>query len=136
MRQNFTQRLEMQISQENASSGSIFMANDNDLKDFLKKNYDFPSNNLNEIKEFIEKDKELEKMVCELADTISNEIIISKISFDFMKETDPNEKILEIVIHTPESDEKSLLEKEDVLIDKIIDKYPKTMNEYILLVEC
>lgn len=136
MRQNFTQRLEMQISQENASSGSIFMANDNDLKDFLKKNYDFPSNNLNEIKEFIEKDKELEKMVCELADTISNEIIISKISFDFMKETDPNEKILEIVIHTPESDEKSLLEKEDVLIDEIIHKYPKTMNEYILLVEC
>ncbi|MEE0934238.1 MAG: hypothetical protein U0L42_01050 [Methanobrevibacter sp.] len=136
MRQNFTQRLEMQISQENASSGSIFMANDNDLKDFLKKHYDFPSNNLNEIKEFIEKDKELEKMVCELADTISNEIIISEISFDFMKETDPNEKILEIVIHTPESDEKSLLEKEDVLIDKIIDKYPKTMNEYILLVEC
>ncbi|MBE6490552.1 MAG: hypothetical protein E7Z83_06800 [Methanobrevibacter sp.] len=136
MRQNFTQRLEMQISQENASSGSIFMANDNDLKDFLKKHYDFPSNNLNEIKEFIEKDKELEKMVCELADTISNEIIISEISFDFMKETDPNEKILEIVIHTPESDEKSLLEKEDILIDKIIDKYPKTMNEYILLVEC
>lgn len=136
MRQNFTQRLEMQISQENASSESIFMANDNDLKDFLKKHYDFPSNNLNEIKEFIEKDKELEKMVCELADTISNEIIISEISFDFMKETDPNEKILEIVIHTPESDEKSLLEKEDVLIDKIIDKYPKTMNEYILLVEC
>lgn len=136
MRQNFTQRLEMQISQENASSGSIFMANDNDLKDFLKKHYDFPSNNLNEIKEFIEKDKELEKMVCELANTISNEIIISEISFDFMKETDPNEKILEIVIHTPESDEKSLLEKEDVLIDKIIDKYPKTMNEYILLVEC
>lgn len=136
MRQNFTQRLEMQISQENASSGLIFMANDNGLKDFLKKHYDFPSNNLNEIKEFIEKDKELEKMVCELTDTISNEIIISEISFDFMKETDPNEKILEIVIHTPESDEKSLLEKEDVLIDKIIDKYPKTMNEYILLVEC
>ena len=79
---------------------------------------------------------ELEKMVIELPDNISSEITFNKISFDFMKETDPSEKILEIVIHTPEFNEKLLLEKEDNLIDELIDKYPKTVNEYIILVEC
>ena len=51
-----------------------------------------------------------------------------------MKETDPNEKILEIVIY---SDLKSdqLLQKEDFLCDMLIDKYPKTTIEYIFLVE-
>lgn len=137
MRQNFSQRLEMQIPQENAYSGLSFMTHTkSQLSDFLKKHYDFPSDNLNEIKEYISKDKELEKMVYGLPDYISKEIPITKISFDFMKETDPNEKILEIVIHASKLDEKSLLEKEDMIIDALIDEYPKTMKEYIILVEC
>ncbi len=136
MKQNFTQRLEMQMPHENTYSGLRFMPNEKNLNDFLKKHYDFPSNNLDEINNFIKEDIELEKMVCELPKNISSEIVFNKISFDFMKETDPNEKILEIVIYTSEYDEKLLLEKEDTLIDKLIDKYPKTDNEYIILVEC
>ncbi len=136
MKQNFTQRLEMQIPHKNTYSGLRFMDHEKNLNDFLKKHYDFPSNNLDEINDFIKKDIELEQMVCELPDNISSEIVFNKISFDFMKETDPNEKILEIVIYTSEFDEKLLLEKEDILIDKLIDKYPKTTNEYIILVEC
>ena len=136
MKQNFTQRLKIQIPQENTYSGLKFMTDNKNLNDFLKKHYDFPSSNLNEINEFIKEDMELEKMVIELPDNISSEINFNKISFDFMKETDPSEKILEIVIHTPEFNEKLLLEKEDNLIDELIDKYPKTVNEYIILVEC
>lgn len=136
MRKNFTQRLEMQIPHENTYSGLKFMTNNENFNDFLKKHYDFPSNNFDEINDFIKEDIELEKMVCELPDNISSEIVFTKISFDFMKETDPTEKILEIIIYTSEFDEKLLLEKEDSLIDKLIDKYPKTVNEYIILVEC
>ena len=51
-----------------------------------------------------------------------------------MKETDPIEKILEIVIYS-KVDENILLEKEDIISDKLIDKYPKTILEYIILVE-
>lgn len=49
-----------------------------------------------------------------------------------MKETEPNEKIIEIVIY---SNLKSgvLLQKEDLICDMLIDKYPKTKREYIIL---
>lgn len=94
MKQNFTQRLEMQIPHENTYSGLRFMVHEKNLNDFLKKHYDFPSNNLDEINDFIKEDIELEKMVCELPDNISREIVFNKISFDFMKETDPMRKYL------------------------------------------
>ena len=51
-----------------------------------------------------------------------------------MKETDPNEKILEIVIYS-KLNEDLLLKKEDLISDGIIDAYPQPVNEYIILVE-
>lgn len=51
-----------------------------------------------------------------------------------MKETDPSEKIIEIVICCNEESE-ILLEKEDLICDRIIDRYPKMEIEYIILVE-
>ena len=51
-----------------------------------------------------------------------------------MKETDSNEKILEIIIYSQLKDE-IMLKKEDLISDGIIDNYPKPMNEYIILVE-
>lgn len=50
-----------------------------------------------------------------------------------MRETDPNEKILEITIFS-KLKEKILLEKEDKISDTLIDNY-QTVNEYIILVE-
>ncbi len=51
-----------------------------------------------------------------------------------MKETDPNEKILEITIYS-ELKEDILLKKEDLISDGIIYDYPQPVNEYIILVE-
>lgn len=57
-----------------------------------------------------------------------------KLSIDFMKETDSNEKILEIVIYS-DLEPDQLLQKENMLCDMLIDKYPKTTIEYIILVD-
>ena len=57
-----------------------------------------------------------------------------KLSIDFMKETDSNEKIPEIVIYS-DLEPDQLLQKENMLCDMLIDKYPKTKIEYILLVD-
>ena len=51
-----------------------------------------------------------------------------------MQETDIEEQIFEITIFT-KLKEKNMLEKEDTIIDKLIDKYPKIESEYIILVE-
>lgn len=57
-----------------------------------------------------------------------------KLSIDFMKETDSNEKIPEIVIYS-DLEPDQLLQKENMLCDMLIDKYPKTTIEYIILVD-
>ena len=51
-----------------------------------------------------------------------------------MKETDSNEKIPEIVIYS-DLEPDQLLQKENMLCDMLIDKYPKTTIEYIILVD-
>lgn len=103
-------------------------------KEFLKNHFKFPSNNFDELNEFIISDKEMEKIILNLPEILSKELPYRKLSIDFMKETDPNEKILEIIIYSDlESDQ--LLQKEDLLCDMLIDKYPKTTIEYIILVE-
>ncbi|MBR4447647.1 hypothetical protein [Methanobrevibacter sp.] len=135
MWQNHSQKLEMQIPQNDASIGFDIQVNEKEkLKEFLKNHYEFPSDNLNDIVDFISEDQELEKIVYDLPNLISKEINYRRISFDFMKETDPNEKILEIIIYS-DADEKILIKKEDLISDEIIDSYPRTINEYIILVE-
>ena len=62
---------------------------------------------------------------------ITNELEYSHISLDFMKETYPKEKILEIAVYSKLNYE-LLLKKEDIIIDGIIDNYPQPMNEYII----
>jgi hypothetical protein len=129
------QKLEMQIPNENEyDEGHFMQKNNNQLDLFLKNHFEFPSDNLNEIRKFIAQDYELEKMIYDLPQIVSNELNYKKISFDFMKETDPNEKILEIVIYS-ELESEILLQKEDLICDMLIDKYPKTFLEYIILVD-
>ena len=135
MHRNYPQRLEMQIPQENTYTGLENMQKENISPDeSLKNHFKFPSNNFDEINEFIISDKEMEKIILNLPEILSKELPYRKLSIDFMKETDSNEKILEIVIYSDlESDQ--LLQKEDLLCDMLIDKYPKTTIEYIILVE-
>ncbi len=108
--------------------------NDNQLEQFLKDHFEFPSDNLNEIQKFVAQDDELEKIIYDLPQIVSNELTYNKISFDFMKETDSTEKILEIIIYS-ELESKILLQKEDLICNLLIDRYPKTLFEYIILVD-
>ncbi len=134
MHQNFS-KLEMQIPQENTYIGMEIMQNSqNNFKEYLNQRFNVNSNNLNEICNFIENDNEMKKIICNLHNIISSELDYNRISIDFMKETDPSEKIIEIVICCNEESE-ILLEKEDLICDRIIDRYPKTEIEYIILVE-
>lgn len=135
MKQNFSQRLEMQIPQENTYTGLDNMhGNELELNDFLNKHFKFPSNNLNEIKKFIDADNKMKNIISDLPEIITDKLDYTHISLDFMKETDPNEKILEIIIYSELNDD-LLLKKEDLISDGIIDDYPQPMNEYIILVE-
>jgi hypothetical protein len=135
MQQNYSQRLEMQIPHGNSNAGLQFMSkHDDEVKKCLKQTYITPSGNFNEINAFISNDKNMGKIILEIPEIVSSELKYDEISIDFMKETDPNEKILEIVIFS-KLDEKRLLEKEDIISDKLIDRYPKTAIEYIILVE-
>lgn len=135
MKQNYAQSLEMQIPQENSYVElGIMDSRQYDLKEFLKKYYEFPSKNLEDIARYINFDSELKKIIYNLEKIISEEISYSKISLDFMKETDPREKILEIVIYGKLNEEMQF-QKEDIISDKIIDMYPNTEKEYIILVE-
>ena len=135
MQQNHFQRLEMQIPHGNTYSGVEIMKKENpSTEEFLKNNYTFPSNNLNEINEFICKDPEMEKIIYDLPEIVSKELKYNKISLDFMKEADPTEKILEIGVYS-DLESLKLLQKENLICDMLIDKYPKTTVEYILLVD-
>lgn len=135
MQQFYSQRQEMEIPQENLfMERSIMHKNDENLIKFLKKNFKFPSTNLNEINEFISLDTELMKIIYDLPKLITSKLKYNWVSLDFMKETDINEKILEIIIYSPLEDE-ILLQKEDLISDEIIDKYPKAKKEYLILVE-
>ena len=124
----------MQIPEETAYKEEYLMPkNNNQLERFLKDHFEFPSDNLNEIQKFIAQDNELEKIIYDLPQIVSNELTYNKISFDFMKETDLKEKILEMIIYS-ELESKILLQKEDLICNLLIDKYPKTLFEYIILV--
>ena len=131
MRQNLSQSIEMQIPQENTYTGMNPMQKQDE---FLKTHFKFPSDNLDIIKEFISKDTEMKKILYDLPKIITTKLEYSQLSLDFMKETDPNEKILEIIIYSS-LDEEILLQKEDIISESIIDKYPNTLTEYIILVE-
>lgn len=104
------------------------------LEEFLKNHFKFPSSNFYEIKGFIGKDPEMEKIIFDLPEILSKELQYSNLSIDFMKETDSSEKILEIVVYS-DLESKTLLQKEDLICDMLIDKYPKSKLEYIILVD-
>ena len=76
----------------------------------------------------------MEKIIFDLPEILSKELQYTTLSINFMKETDSSEKILEIVIYS-DLESKILLQKEDLICDILIDKYPKSKLEYIILVD-
>ena len=133
MKQFLGQKVEMKIPQKHYT-GFKSVSPDEKLNMFLKSNFEFPSNNLKDISKFISQDLELENIIYDLPQVISKELSFTRISFDFMKETDISEKILEIIIYC-NLDEETQFQKEDIISDRLIDDYPKTENEFLILVE-
>lgn len=117
------------------------------LEEFLKNHFKFPSSNFYEIKGFIGKDpemekiifddienfisedKELEKIIYGLPEIVSKEFSESPISLDFTEYCLPDEDILEIMIKTP-FDGVTTSHKKDLILDEIFTGYSKTTNEY------
>ena len=87
MQQYSSQKLEMQIPQESSYNGLTTMPNhDEKLIKFLKEHFKFPSDNLNEITEFISEDSELKKIInvsIILSDFVVPIILVEEIFFLF-----------------------------------------------------
>ena len=83
MQGNYSQRLEMQIPQENAFTGQEIMPKKNIIiEKFLKKHFKFPSRNSDEISQFIIIDKEMEKLIRDLPEVLSKELPYCKLTLD------------------------------------------------------
>ena len=123
MQQHYSQRLEMQIPHENTYIGLANTSNINTgLEEYLNNNFKFPSNNLNEIKNFIGEDNELEKIIYGLPKIISKEFPQCPILLDFTQFSLPNKNILEIVIKSQYDGETTSIKK-DIILDEIFTKY-------------
>ena len=71
----------------------------NDINEFLKSSFVFPSDNFDEIKSFIIQDKVLVNMIYNVPEIVRSEFP-GDISLDFMRHVYPGEKILEIYTRT------------------------------------
>ena len=121
-------RLEMQIPQENNYTGlEIIQKEDYGLEEFLNRKFEFPSDNLEDIKNFINEDKELEKIIYGLPEIVSKEFSESPISLDFTEYSTSDEDVMEIVIQNQVILEvyhmkfkQDLLKKKSIFIVKLI----------------
>jgi hypothetical protein len=128
-------RLEMQIPQENTYIGlTVDDTNDNNFEDFLDNNYEFPSGNANEIKEYIVEDSNLKRIICDLPKIISKEFSQSPINLDFMKYTPEDEVILQISIKTRYNGETSSAKK-DIIIQELFNNYESPEKYYFITME-
>ena len=130
MQENYSHRLKMQVPQENIHTGlEIIQKEDYGLEEFLNRNFEFPSDNIDDIKKFINEDEELEKIIYGLPKIVSKEFSESPISLDFTEYFLPDKNVLEIVIKT-QFDGETTTRKKDLILDEIFTEYSKTSNEY------
>lgn len=135
MQKNYSPRLEMQIPYENTFISPVNTPNtDVKLEKFLNDHFEFPSSNLNDIKNFISEDDELEKIIYGLPEIISKEFPQSPILLDFTQYSFPEDNVLEIVIKS-QYDGETTSNKKDIIITKIFTEYSKTTNEYFISME-
>lgn len=135
MQKNYPQRLEMQIPKENTYIGLANTPNiDAELEEFLNNHFEFPSNNIIDIKNFISEDQKLENIIYDLPNIISKEFPQCPIFIDFMKYTLPDEIVLQISIKTPFDGETSSA-KNDLILDEILYKYESPEKHYFITME-
>ena len=135
MLNNYSQRIEMQIPQDNSYIGRTIMPKQEDkLNEFLKTHFNFPSDNLDEIQEFISEDREMERIVYGLPEIIAKEFPSSPITLDFMKYASPNEIILKISIKSQYNGEISS-NKNDRILNCLYSKYKSPKKDYFITME-
>ena len=129
MQDYYLPKLQMQIPGDDANEASSLST----LFGFLKNNFSFPSDNLNEIILFVNGDAELKRIIYNLPELISSEFPNSPVILDFMKYAIPEEKVLKIIVKTKDDSEESI-NKESMLKDKLIDEYV-CKSEFFIRVE-
>ena len=100
----------------------------NDINEFLKSSFVFPSDNFDEIESFISQNPVLLKNFYKVPAIVLNEFPGSDISLDFMRHVYPDEKILEIFAMKSifAFDETSI--KYDKVVDKLIGNFKGSKN--------
>lgn len=109
-------------------------AQNSELEKFLKNNFRFPSDNSNDVGNFIAQDQKLVDIIYDLPKIISKEFPQCPILIDFMKYTLSKETVLEISIMTPFNGEMSSAKK-DLILDEIFKKHDRTQKEYFISME-
>lgn len=99
-----------------------------ELLKFLEKSYEFPSDNIIEIRKFIRDDETLENMIRDLPSLISKEFPESPILLDFVDDS------LEISIKSP-YDGETTSNKKDIIMDEIFKKHEKPKSDYYISME-
>lgn len=133
MLNNYSQRIEMQIPQDNSYIGKTIMPKQEDkLNEFLKTHFNFPSNNIDEIKEFICKDCEMEKIIYNLPEIIAKEFKKNPLSIDF---SDNDKREIEVIIPTSLNGKLSS-DKQDLIEDTLYSNYSwNAVNKILVCVE-
>ena len=109
----------------------IIMPKQDKTIEFIKKHFEFPSNNSEDIISYIREDGELEKIICDLPEIISKEFPQSPISLDFTKYSLSDEMELEISIKTP-YDGETTSDKKDVILNEIFTNYASPEKYYFI----
>lgn len=107
---------------------------DNELGEFLKKNFEIPSDNLYDIEKFISEDQKLVEIIYNLPEIISKEFPQTPVTIDFMKYSLPCEAVLVIAIKTP-FDVETSSDKMDIILDEIFKKHESPKNEYFITID-
>ena len=133
MLNNYSQRLEMQIPQGNRQAGTTIMPKqEENLDEFLKSHFNFPSNNANQIQEFICKDFEMERIIHDLPKIIAKEFPNDDLSIDF---ADNERKEIDVTIFTKLNGKLSS-DKQDLIEEELFNNYSwNAVNKILVCVE-
>lgn len=122
----------METPQDNTNIRQANSQNINDeLEEFLKKHFEFPSNNSDDIIAYINEDRILESIICDLPEIISKEFPQCPIKLDLMASALPDEIELEIEIKTPFDGETSSYKK-DMILEEIFSRYECPTKPYFI----
>lgn len=102
-----------------------------ELEEFLKKDFEFPPNNSDDIIAYINEDSILGSIVCDLPEIISKEFPQCPIKLDLMASDLPDEIELEIEIKT-HFDGETTSDKKDMILEELFSRYERPTKPYFI----